>query len=1753
MSPAPSSGRMAGNTMANGIPNPIYPTPSAPVHVQQQQPQSVYDLYDHHHNTTSMNYHSHQFNYDARAAAPGSPALGALTSTGHSTPAAWSDSNWRSIFDAALVKAQQAVQLDELKETTLAANLYAQAANDLGRVIPMCGSEKKKQSMLAIQAIYLDRVIQLKAAAKAAGQTAPAVDIHFGSSPHEYDLQYDDEQDSYQYQPQQYQTQPIPLQYQQLQQLPQHQQEQQQQTIFLQSTDMSFSATGTGTVQAPAKEDEPEKGFRLFGKKRSKTQPSTPHPPDLTAPTAQQQYEANFGSGNGFMPYGDSADNTASNNTALFTPSSQTSTPSVLVSPIFMTHSPYTPLPLHSNTNENTNEPPLAKKSSKWKPFGKKKSKSFSSGGGNDLSNHSSGGGNGAYQLPSDYHIPSIPLKHSNTSPFVAALPHQLVDPNERFMAFSEQDQHNSDWFVGIDEDDNDDDNDNYNGENQVMMASHFYDEDEDVDPYYIADTKGRARAFEGKDNGKKKEKEPSAVKEEPKASKSKPVLKHAASSYSNDQPFISTFSPDGIPRSGTSLQENPEEKPQQQQQQQQQQQHSTGDYLSSGHFSADRQTTLDDDWQLHPQANAGIYEQYEYEQTQYHDQNHEYDQEQQYALQQQQQQYYHLQEQHQAATNATPENSIGQDVEVEEKKSKRKWFGKKKKDGSGGVPEEKPADRLDEMARIMDEALFGGPSPVVTARKKKKEKEAKDKGKEKKTEPDMEEDIADEEGHNRPNSMMPLSSSSSFATTGAPMLPHYGQGKPAISPRKDSLTDYNGEVAKSVLQSLGTSSGSSQQQQQQQQQAQYHNTIYRQHSIESDLSSSQSYQPAVAPVSYTPLTSYKPKTTYTPSPKNPVKKPSLEEGVSMAKSLEPECAATNPQDDDEEEGSNVDPDDLLEEPAEVFMLETSSTHGHDAKSITSDSLKKSKSKNVFGDLFKSSKKGNKEHTDLASPPFSPTRLFHDDGRSVRSENTSKSSQMVASSSGSKKKDENDEYIPYEYQEEVEGPLMERVEVPENRDVIGFVMPVQELVDYSEGNEEAALDNWDSWVSQLESFEKVLSDKGMKKDKKKGKKEESLLGSLSSKGSRSSIFSTDRSSTFEFPGTAGDGQSSGGIQRPMSMAATSDANAQAVLQLNQQQYHQHRQSFHSTGSSGLIDTSAQQLSVQQAKKRWWNPKRKETTSVYSVSTTFSISDQDQEQQYLNSLLQSHDIAGTVRADDALTTTTPLNSKTLSMPGTPVSVSTMSSPSQTSEINVAALRSGREGSGGGSSAPSSIMEKTDETLSVKSLPVNESVAKVKTTPKQGAIPKEDNQPSEESGNEEPIAPMPKSKKPAAKAATAATTKPKKSSKPKLLPISTPLAQLLTLSNADELWQYVQQAKTYATTRMNKGDKRSAAIALKRAQALEARWQEVLLEMASSEEENDELLSDDDFDDDEEEEESEEDEECEVEVVVKKSKRKVIAAVAPEAPVKVVSKAAKTESKKKGKKRETKAEVEDDNEEEETMRTPVPANVAAPVAPIILHTQSVSSTATTSMTSTQEHRMEPEEEDDEEEQDEDSEVDADEERKALSRKTIISRRDNLPDKYSKYKVINKPSVNNSSSNQQQPLAVLTEEESNISDNGDGVVVVASRLGPDATLEEMLQSDQVEDLMFYIQRLKTATVAKARLGDKMAALEGMKNVKVLQQRLEELEEGDDGEKDDEKDEKEEKGKKEEEEEEEEHEEKKVKTKNDGVEVELTISTKD
>lgn len=341
----------------------------------------------------------------------------------------------------------------------------------------------------------------------------------------------------------------------------------------------------------------------------------------------------------------------------------------------------------------------------------------------------------------------------------------------------------------------------------------------------------------------------------------------------------------------------------------------------------------------------------------------------------------------HNTQTGSEP----GQDTEAE-RKSKRGWFGKKKKDVV-----EKPADRLDEMARIMDEALFGGSSGSSSKKKTK--------GKEKLAGADK--DIHGEEAYGRPDSMMPPTKA--LASEGL-----------IITPRKDSLTDYDGQLARGVFRSL--ESESLHQQQKQQYFPQGQQPVYRQHSYESGLSSQP--QPIVTSTVLAPVP-YTPKTTYTPSPKKLVKQSSLPD-------VTPAVIKAEVSTEEQEDNSS--------EPLEIMILDTASTH--DAMSITSDSLKKSKSKG-FG-LFKSKKsKENKDH-DLASPPFSPTSLVHDDGRSVHSENTNKSSihgdRRPTQTSTSSKKRESDEYVPYEYQEEVEGPLMERVEVPENREVLGFVM-----------------------------------------------------------------------------------------------------------------------------------------------------------------------------------------------------------------------------------------------------------------------------------------------------------------------------------------------------------------------------------------------------------------------------------------------------------------------------------------------------------------------------------------------------------------------------------------------------------------------------------------------------------------------------------------------------------------------------------------
>lgn len=162
-------------------------------------------------------------------------------------------------------------------------------------------------------------------------------------------------------------------------------------------------------------------------------------------------------------------------------PQKATGSPATLVTPVFMnqTQTP-SPTPLIASNNNSpaieTTPTEQSTKSSRWKPFGKKKSKSFSAG---ETSS-------GPYRPPNDYEIPAPPL------PLGAQQQHQhLVDPGDHADAYSQQ-QH-ADWFVGND--------DGPMPMDEYEQHTRYYDEDEDedVDPYYIADNRGRAQAYEGK------------------------------------------------------------------------------------------------------------------------------------------------------------------------------------------------------------------------------------------------------------------------------------------------------------------------------------------------------------------------------------------------------------------------------------------------------------------------------------------------------------------------------------------------------------------------------------------------------------------------------------------------------------------------------------------------------------------------------------------------------------------------------------------------------------------------------------------------------------------------------------------------------------------------------------------------------------------------------------------------------------------------------------------------------------------------------------------------------------------------------------------------------------------------------------------------------------------------------------------------------------------------------------------------------
>ena len=639
---------------------------------------------------------------------------------------------------------------------------------------------------------------------------------------------------------------------------------------------------------------------------------------------------------------------------------------------------------------------------------------------------------------------------------------------------------------------------------------------------------------------------------------------------------------------------------------------------------------------------------------------------------------------------------------------------------------------------------------------------------------------------------------------------------------------------------------------------------------------------------------------------------------------------------------------------------------------------------------------------------------------------------------------------------------------------------MEKIIDYTaEGTDEAAaLENWDSWVNQLESFEKVLADKGLKKDK--GKKSKKSAKKAATEEGAAAV----TASVLTSPVTPTSPM--GSLKANHSVIFSSSMSEHRPMSVSDEST---RTSMYSTRSSAIF--GAELMSVQQAKRRWWNPKRKEATSVYSVSDSFSVSEQDQE-KYLSSLLQNYQdvppLSPSSSTDPRTLQSQPDQHQrvtTADVLAVMVAAEERENRERQEALNALLEVDGANRGGASLSLPlPQVGSMTSSTISTQELtPVKSSeivvASVVPLTAKSTNVERDESATAEahvvaEGEDEyEVVAPMP----PKVVKATV------KSTKAKLLPISTPLAQILKIQNPEELWLYVQQAKTYATSRMNKGDKRSAAIALKRAQALEARWQEIMLELASSEEDDDELLDDDDDEDDEEEESEEEPEVKDV----PKSKAKAVA---------VTPLVVNTSNKKAALAAKEAVKVEEEQQQQ----------VKSPVTP-----------ASTKMTT-----IHPVEEEGEGE-------DADEERRRLHLRKITSRSDSASDMFSKYKVGNK-SAGGSSKN---TLAVSTEEaaedgdaadtdgdddEGDENENESGVKkgkgkgsnkslssIRDSRLGADATMEQMLETTDVEHLKFYIQRMKTDTVAKARSGSKFAALEGMKNVKVLQQRLAELEEGD------------------------------------------------
>ncbi|KAF9953801.1 hypothetical protein BGZ72_005135 [Mortierella alpina] len=1421
MAPAPARARRS--TTSATIPSSVSPPPTGPPPPPPPgHPTLPVTSFTFSGNRSTSKRRQQQDRQDQRPDARGSvlsvrtnPSRQSSPSIGLGSEQQPQQENWRSVFDGALVKAQQAVQLDELGEATLAANLYAQAANDLGRVIPMCGSEKKKQSMLAIQAIYLDRVLQLKALAPSSSKstrsaspasisapsqpraTTPQTSAsHRRSQSHGRSRVYGHE-DQYLSQ-EQYQPPPPPQP-----QLP-------QQSIMKRSK-----------PQSPAQDNNPVKAG------------------DHSHPShGEYNQDMTGGSVNSSFGY-------------ISPPSSTTarspSPPPLVVSPIFMTGNSQATLPVASEQQDNA---AALGKSSRWKPFGKKKSKSFSAGEISSSINPETD--------PSPTPLPT----GSQHAPLHLA---NIVDPADHADAYSQQQQ--ADWMVG-----------QYFDENSGPLAlndyeqhTQMYDEDEsgEAEVFYFADAKGHARTSEVKENGKGKSKEKTKKKSRSKSSQNDNTSAYPSEHRAQErsvQPEEPIYMANNLELYGDAYMNEAQE-------------------------------------QYQPNSFEPMH------------------------------QFQHSSYSHDPSV-MMPQSTKQDAHENDGTKPKGKWFGRKKsKDGL--------TETFDDVAKIMDEALFGGGSSA--SRKKTKESKNKDKDKDK--------------GGEQTHMGQPPDTDLNYLED---QQRYYSEGFQLQQPHPHSAPI-------SSLESRQFVGGAT--------------DIYAPLPL--------TLQAPPTPTALAPI-AYCPRTTYTPSPKKNLQKESTfaTSAITPAEAFDPHPLSS----------------------------EVEATSDSKALEATDDSSTKKTKTRPFN-LFKSKKSGSKASLDHGGGPLSPTfntAAESDKTRKGSIQSGDRRATDAALLAGNAKNDRkngySDEYVPYEYQEEVEGPLMERVEVPQNRDVVGFVMPIEEGDHYNtDNNEEPSVDNWDSWVSQLESFEKVLSDKGLEKEKaknpKKGAEKETVQQGFASRfspnSSPGSSVVANRSSMF-----------STGTSLGRHSTSTYDLNDNRSPGSNEDHIrYAHRHSFQSSRSSAVIgqDTTIQQFSFQQAQKRWWNPARKEATSMYSTRESVSVSEYEQE-RYLSTLLHKQD----------------------------------EEPAEGQEQEGQDQGSSHKADGSSESrereeALSALFENSRTVMSLPPRQATPSNCSTVTTQEISCASSIQEDSTESQGRaheeEEPVVtPLVKVKSKA------------KSSKPKLLPISTPLAQLLKLSNPDELWQYVQQAKTYATTRMNKGDKRSAAIALKRAQTLEARWQEVLLEMASSEEDDDALLEDDEDDEDEGGEDGEEsastEEEQDAENRPQGSKPAATGVTGNlnEATLATIN-----------------ANTKGDQQHPPT--TPIPASIQG---------------------------TEDGEEEEEEEQEQGEGDEEEDRRRMVQARKVASRSDNALDMYSKYK-------NKGEKSEGGKDGAPSRDQD---DQDDG------RLGADATLEQLLSSDNVAHLQFYIQRLKTDTVAKARNGSKFAALEGMKNVKLLQQRLDDLE---------------------------------------------------